>query len=278
MNSSIGVLGCGLIGGSIGMALRHEGTHVIGFDRPEVLQRALDRGAIDEAAASIDTLTQRAIPLVLALPLQALLDTLAQHRSALVRCPWILDVAGVKQRVLERAAQAQIHNLVGGHPMAGSQRSSIEAARVDLFIDRPFVLCSDSPCPADRAEALVRAIGARPIIMTAAQHDVEVARVSHLPHLLAQAAMACEPSKRAVPSLAAGSWRDLTRVAQSDPSQWAALFEANAPALGHALDELIDTLKEARRRLADPQRAHEPIDDPQALAQARTAVDPNLPQ
>lgn len=271
----IGIVGCGLIGGSLGLALRRTRVPVIGLDRPEVLDRALDRGAIDEAASSLDTLTHTCPTIVLALPLTPLLELLDHHVEMLERAELVLDVAGVKQVVHARASK--IRGFVGGHPMAGSERSSIEAARHDLFTDRPFVLCSDAPGPIERARELVVMLGAKPVVMTAAEHDLEIARLSHLPHLLAQAAMACEPSERAGPMLAAGSWRDLTRVAKSDPSQWAALFAANAPALAHALDDLLAVLQEARRRLGDPDRAAQPVDDAAALAQARAAVDPELP-
>ncbi|MEM6290567.1 MAG: prephenate dehydrogenase/arogenate dehydrogenase family protein [Myxococcota bacterium] len=290
MPERIAIVGCGLIGGSLGLALRasRPAATVVGIDRGSVLTTAQARGAIDEGWALGPTLAEQVADcdtVLLATPpgvLEQALATLGQTPAS----GWqlVLDTAGVKGTIMESAQRHGVPAFVGGHPMAGSERSSIAAAREDLFSGRPFVLCPGTDDNAlARAEALVRDIGANAILMDATEHDASVAWISHLPHLLAQALVAQvhDPKRREAPAqaaaLAAGSWRDVTRVAASSPALWADLFEANADALGDCLDAVIAGLGRARERLRNPQTAGIPVDDPTTLAALRTALTDRLP-
>ncbi len=290
MSDRIAIVGCGLIGGSLGLALRAspDAPTVVGIDRAATLETARTRGAIDESQTlgpSLAGLVADCDTVILAVPPGALDDALASlGRDPAARWQLVLDVAGVKGPVMQSARTHRVPAFIGGHPMAGSERSSIEAARKDLFEGRPFILCPGNDAHAlPRAEALVRAIGARPTTMKEEEHDAAVAWISHLPHLLAQSLVAHvhDPVRRDAPeravALAAGSWRDVTRVAASSPALWSDLFAANADALGGCLDALIHSLSRARERLRDPQTARTPVEDPDTLARLRAEATGVLP-
>lgn len=259
----------------MGLALRAR-TTVLGVDRAPVVARAQQRGAI-EAAVSLSGALAQCQALVVATPLEAARGILKAIGGYDSPPELVLDVAGVKQPVMQWAREAGLATFVGGHPMAGSEQHSIEAARADLFAGRPFVLCpGDNERAHDHARAIVTATGARTAVMDPATHDEAVAHASHLPHLLAQAMVACStPTARA---LAAGSWRDVTRVAQSDPEQWSMLFAANSQALGAALDQLLNVLQRARARLHDPVCAPHPVERVKQLAEIRRQLDAALPK
>ncbi len=286
---SVAILGCGLIGGSLGLALKRgdPALEVVGIDRSSVIDAAMRRGAIDRGfpPARLERALRDQQALVLGLPMSALLTALDGLADLeLPQLELILDVAGVKAPVLARAGAVGLTNFVGGHPMAGGEQGGIEAATPGLFDDRPFVLCplGPGPSPLRRAVGLVQAAGARALVLDPETHDRAVGLTSHLPHLVAQALMACasafpSPDSELPWALAAGSWRDATRVAESDPGLWAELFAANAAGLGAALDPLIELLTQARDRLRDPATATTPIDDPQSLRDLRAALRARLP-
>lgn len=285
--TTVAIVGCGLIGSSMGLALQRLPVtpNVIGVDRPEVIEAAIERGAIDMGCGTDIPLAEavaEAHILVLATPPEAIDALLVQIAAHPRRYRLVLDVAGVKHAVVERARALGMSRFVGGHPMAGAESSGPEHARADLFDDRPFVLCGEEGPSLRLATAFAERLGARPMLMDALEHDRRVALTSHLPHLVAQALMACarteaEADLEPATSLAAGSWRDATRVAASDPALWDALFRDNATALGHQLDRLLSVLQDARKRLGDPATAGAPVADAEALQRLRMTMASFLP-
>ena len=220
------VLGTGLIGASVGMGLRGAGWHVTGWDPdPEALATSADRGALDRAEASAAVaLAGRPHLVVLAGPQGAVVDTLGtMEYSGLVT-----DVAAVKVPVV--AAARHLAHFVGGHPMAGREVSGPEAASAALFRGAAWVLVDDGADAGDleSVEEMVADLGARPLRMSAAEHDAAVGMVSHLPQVLAAALLRQAAESSGALDLAAGSFRDLTRVAASDAEAWAGLLVANA--------------------------------------------------
>ncbi|HEX4991981.1 MAG TPA: prephenate dehydrogenase/arogenate dehydrogenase family protein, partial [Rubrobacteraceae bacterium] len=215
MNRTLGIVGVGLIGGSVGLAARNAGWNVIGVDRPEVLEEAVSSGAVDhpstlEEARSADLV-------VLAAPISRVTDLVAElpPTDAL-----ITDVASAKMAVVR---EAEDHGLrfVGGHPMAGSQLSGVAHARADLFKGaRYFLTPTDRTDPDAYREvaAFVRELGAVPTAVDPEKHDLLMAALSHLPHLMAVALLkvASDVSPEAL-SFAGPSFRDLTRVGASSP-------------------------------------------------------------
>ncbi len=250
------VIGCGLIGGSLAFALKQTGmvNHVIGYDVDRrTLRAALERGAIDETAERLDAALQGADLVVIAAPVPTtiiLLKDIARHESLLAEGAIITDVGGTKRRVMDTAQQLFARcEFIGGHPMAGSEKSGILAANARLLENAVYVL---TPMDSTDSQAflalstLIQATGARVHRMGAHQHDRVVASISHVPHLIA-AALVNQVRVRADtdPShteLAAGGFRDITRIASSDPLLWRDMTLENHSEIVPILDDWISAV------------------------------------
>ena len=241
------ISGTGLLGASIGLGLTREGWTVQGWDPSQaVLDAALELGAIAAKAASFDELAvSDAELIILAGPPAAVVDQV----TGLETDALVIDVAGVKQAVV---AAARPRHFVGTHPMAGREVTGPQGASPSLFRGATWVVVEDGAAATDLAEVeeILRALGAEPIRMTATEHDAAVAMISHLPQVLA-AALANEAADRTrVLDLAAGSFRDLTRVAASDPTLWVDLLDKNATEVNAAIADLQDRLGNVAAALA----------------------------
>lgn len=246
-----GLVGIGLIGGSVGLALRSAGWHVTGTDTDPVrATRALELEVVDELGIDPDAeLT------FVAVPVSAVPDAAA---AALAAGGVVTDVGSVKARVV---AAVDHPRFVGGHPMAGSEAIGVDGARADLFDGAAWVLTPTSSTD-QQAHALVhsvvRSFGADVLTLAPAQHDRLVATVSHVPHLTAAALMQMAASRgqsdAALLRLAAGGFRDMTRIAAGDPGMWLDVCADNRDAIVDVLDELVEGLQELRRvvDLGDP--------------------------
>ena len=233
-----GVLGTGLIGTSVALALTGRGWSVTGWDpNPERLLAAADRGALT-AADRAGVVAGPNDLLVLAGPPAAIIADL----ESLDTDGLVTDVAGVKMPVA--AAGSHLRRFVPGHPMAGRETTGPDAASGALFRGASWVLVEGSdPGPTDEMEAIVASMGARPIRMSATDHDAAVALVSHLPQVLAAALVQEAATHPAFHDLAAGGFRDLTRVAASDPSMWSEILSANGSQVAAALASFIGRLE-----------------------------------
>lgn len=245
------VVGTGLIGGSIGLALRAQDWHVTGSDRnSDRAQQALARGALDclgdDDAAEIT---------FVATPVGAVAD---QAAVALKGGGVVTDVGSVKASIVSTVDDPRF---VGGHPMAGSEQDGVEGADGSLFAGSVWVLTPVAGTDPD-AHSLVRSVvsslGARVVELSPARHDELVAVVSHVPHLTAAALMGLA-SERAeehgvVLRLAAGGFRDMTRVAAGDPGMWPDICAENAPAIVELLVDLEAALARVRQTVASGDR------------------------
>lgn len=234
-----GIIGTGLIGASVGLALREQGWDTIGWDpEPTSLRVASDRGAVTPAA-DVSTAIDEVDVVILAGPLGANIELLgSMSTSALVT-----DVTSVKRPVLGAVPGAM--RFVGGHPLAGREHAGPAAASPALFRGAPWVICTDdaSRPDIDEISAMVASIGANPVEMTAADHDRAIADTSHLPHLIAVALtnlVARDPVHR---DLVAGSFRDLTRVAGADTGWWPDVLAANSDEVVAALGGLVQEME-----------------------------------
>ena len=267
MTSSVGIIGTGLIGSSLGMALRRArpSLHVVGFDLdPHELATAERLGAIDEAATSAEDAAARADLLVLAVPVQAV-PTAAKQLAPMLHDDAILtDVASVKSPIvdaLQAAAPAHVH-VIGGHPMAGSHERGAAHASADLFVGATYLLTPTTHTSAvayQRLHGLIAAIGARPMAVEPARHDQLVAVVSHLPQLTASTLMNLAAERASTDHaelllLAAGGFRDTTRVAASHPQLWLDICAENREAIVAALDDFSERLRTLRSIVADEDR------------------------
>ncbi|MGI9609942.1 MAG: prephenate dehydrogenase [Acidimicrobiia bacterium] len=241
----VGIAGTGLIGSSIGQGLRSGGTDVVGWDPdPDVLALARSVEAIDRTAGSENELLSGGLDLViLAGPPRAVTATVASlDEAGLDPATLVMDVAGVKVPVISAVPDGC--RFVGTHPMAGRERSGPEAASPALFRGAAWVVCGDGASVEDTqaVEAVVVSLGGRVVQMTAAEHDEAVAMVSHLPQVLAAVLMTEATDRTSALDLAAGSFRDLTRVAASEPSGWVELLAENASQIKAAVADLSDRL------------------------------------
>lgn len=229
----------------MGLGLRSQGWEVAGWDPdPAALAEASRRGAI---GTRLDRPGTEADLVVLAAPPDAIVTSLARIETDAL----VTDIAGVKTPIV--ASAAHLGHFVGGHPMAGGETSGASLATRTMFHGATWVLTSDGAADVDlaRASAIVESLGANPVVMTAAEHDAAVARVSHVPHVLAAALMHLADSDPASLSLAGGGFRDLTRIAAGDSSWWAEVLNANAAQVDAGIEELQKTLDDWRRVISD---------------------------
>jgi prephenate dehydrogenase len=264
MFEKIGIVGLGLVGGSIALAARQlwPASLVIGVDNKGVLETAMRLHAIDVAADDLVVLAEADL-VILAAPARqniVLLDELDLHvRQAAV----VTDTSSTKRAIVDAARGLPARfTFVGGHPLGGAARSGLEHARPDLFRDRPWLLTptgDNGGRAVEQLSAFARALGAEPHVMDPAAHDRLLAFLSHLPQLTASALM--QVVGRAVGEdslrLAGRGLADTTRLASSPPEIWRDIAATNADWLGEALDALVAVLDELRRDLMSGDRLAE---------------------
>jgi prephenate dehydrogenase len=242
---TIAVAGLGLIGGSLALALSRRGYRVLGVDRPGPLRRARRARAI-EGAARLEAALERARVLVLAAPPAANLRLL-RRVARLAPGAVVTDVTSVKRPIAAEAGRLGLRGFVGGHPMAGSEGSGFGAASADLFRGQPWIVVPGAPPAAlRRVLRLVRDVGAHPVVIGAEHHDRVVARISHLPQLVAWALLAAaraDPATRRRLQLAGPGFRDMTRLARSPRPLWREILRANR-------DEVETALRDFRAALS----------------------------
>ena len=231
------ILGIGLIGSSVGMALRAAGWHVSGWDADAAaLAVAHEREAIDTPLEGPGVGDAGLV--VVAAPPAATIGMLERLETEAL----VTDVAGVKAPIV--AAAGGLSHFVGGHPMAGRAGSGPQNATPNLFQGASWIVTSDGAADADieRVSEVVAGLGAHPVVMSAVDHDRAVAAISHLPHVLAAALLEMAASDPRAFDLASGSFRDLTRVAASDSVAWTELLAANAGDVVGAIEQLQSEL------------------------------------
>jgi prephenate dehydrogenase len=264
----IGIVGLGLIGGSIALAAREiwPASLVIAVDNKDVLETAMRLHAIDVAADDAVVLAEADV-IILAAPVRQnllLLESLDEH----VGQPAVVTDTGSAKRAIVEAAKLlpPRFTFIGGHPLGGAAASGLEHARPDLFKGRPWLFTprGDSGGESlDKLVAFVRAMGADPRILDAAAHDRLLAFLSHLPQLTASALMQVVGDAVGANGLelAGRGLIDTTRLASSPAEIWRDIAATNADEIGQALDTLIDLLQELRGDLTTGDRLAEIFED-----------------
>jgi len=261
--STVAVVGTGLIGGSIGLGLRDRGVHVIGLDDDaDASAAALDAGAIREVATDLAAVANTVDLVILATPVATIADWVIAALDA--GAPAVTDVGSVKGPVVEAVAAARPNDAaryVGGHPMAGSEQSGVGGATANLFAGAMWVLTPTEhtePHVFARVRTVAGMLGAETVAVTPTQHDALVAMVSHVPQLAATTLMdvaAKSGEEHAMMlRLAAGGFRDMTRIAAGNPLIWPDICVANRDAILSALDHYVAALTEVRRHVAFGER------------------------
>ena len=247
--SSIAIVGLGLIGGSIALAVRDRwpASRVFGVDSESVLAHALGAGAIERGFETIAALPESSL-IVLAAPVRQNIELLQQISRPTI----VTDVGGTKRDIVNAArALPPALAFVGGHPLGGGERGGFAFARPDLFAGRPWIFTPDGDStgdPVERLSRLVTGLGAKPSIMSADEHDRVMAFVSHLPQLAASALMDAVGSAAHSEGLrmAGRGLVDTTRLASSPADVWRDICLTNADSIEKALDCLIQRLTQLR--------------------------------
>ena len=264
MTGTVAIVGVGMIGGSLGMALRERAGvgEVRGLDPdPAALEAAVAAGAITRAAGSVEEAADGAEAVFLAAPVRRLAELAGSVLAASGPDCVVSDVGSAKSGVVQALAPVQRERFIGGHPICGSEGSGVAHARADLFEGATYFLTPTAetrPALYERLHGLVSAIGARPSAIDAAAHDDLMAMVSHLPHVLAatlihQAAETAPKGREALRS-AGPSFADLTRVAGANPPLWADILLANSGSVVGAIRDQVGRLEGFADALASGDR------------------------
>jgi prephenate dehydrogenase len=254
------IVGVGLIGGSVGLAMRARNVagRIVGTgSRPATLEAARKLGAITEIATEPDKAVAGAELVVICAPIDHIVEQalrLAPH------CPpgtLMTDAGSTKAQIVAQIERASAEpgwrhdvRFVGSHPLAGNEKQGPRHASAELFEGRTVVITPSDSSPAADVETVSefwRSLGAKTVKMPAAEHDAALAMTSHLPHLVAAAIAGATPEEYV--TLTAGGWQDTTRIAAGDPALWRQILLANRENLLDALDRLTQLLSEWRHAL-----------------------------
>ena len=262
MFNRIAIIGLGLIGGSVGLALHNAkaAQQVIGYDLGKgVSNQAQKVGAIDQSCATLADAVRGAELVVLATPVGAMHSLLQALSPLLTPGTVVTDVASTKVQVISWAEEYLPASVafVGGHPMTGKELSGVEAADAALFQGRIYCLTPTThtkPAAIHKVSTFVEALGARVRFLEPAEHDGQVAGVSHLPFVASIALMNTVAEGAGwvdAAFLASGGFRDMTRLAAGNPEMYRDICLSNSTALTRWLDDYISTLSTLRDRIAD---------------------------
>lgn len=242
----ITVAGLGLMGGSLAAALRQADADLKlrGVDTdPLVVAQAVEQGIVDEATTDLADGVDGATIVVLATPVRTIIELIGRLGPLLGEGCLLLDLGSTKAAVVEAMMALPAHiEAIGGHPLCGREVSGLAAAEATLYRDKVFVLCPlprTRPAALERAETLVRAVGARPLLMDPARHDRLIAMTSHLPYLLATSLIAAAEEMARHDDLlwevVASGFRDTSRLAASNVTVMTDILMTNRAAVGEAL-------------------------------------------
>ena len=264
MFQQLGVIGCGLMGGSFALALKRAGLvkRVVGYSKsPSTTEKARKLGVIDTAAESALLAVAGSDIVLIAVPVAATEATFKAIKHLIEPGTLFMDVGSTKRDVVDaarRVLKEQVGNFVPAHPIAGKETAGIEHADAMLYAGRQVIL---TPLQQTRPELLQKAtdtwaaIGCQVLKMSAENHDAAFAAVSHLPHLLAFALVhevAGRKNSEQLFSFAAGGFRDFTRIASSHPEMWRDICAANKDQLLLELKNFMGKLEQVRGLLDDP--------------------------
>ncbi len=263
----ITVIGLGLIGGSLGMALKRslgEKAEITGCARrTEVAERAIQLGAVDRTEARLEKAVVDSNIVIVATPVMSVRGVFQQIADHLPQNAIVSDVGSTKHEIMQWAQNIlpSTIDFIGGHPMTGKETSGIDAAEADLFNGRIYCLTPSGKAARESVNAmerLVKSIGASPVFIDPAQHDRLVAGISHLPLLLSSALVSMLADSghwSNMSKLAASGYRDTTRLASGNPDLHMGICTTNRQAIIEWMDRYIDQLRECRRLIAEDEEA-----------------------
>ncbi|MDM9583862.1 prephenate/arogenate dehydrogenase [Nostoc sp. GT001] len=249
---NIGILGLGLIGGSLGFDLRSQGHHILGVSRREATcQKAVSLGSVDEASVDLSLLAAAEVVFICT-PLALIVHQFEQLVAHLPVTTIVTDVGSAKAQIVKDITPLW-DNFIGGHPMAGRTDSGIEAAQRDLFVDKPYVLTPITTTPTSAitvVEEIVRSLGANIYYCQPEQHDRAVSWISHLPVMVSSSLIAACLSEtdpdvlQLAQKLASSGFRDTSRVGGGNPELGVMMARYNRQALLRSLQQYRQNLDE----------------------------------
>lgn len=261
----VAILGLGLMGGSLGLALRRRGYsgRIVGYARrPETREVALADGAVDEVAAEPQTAVRDADVVVICVPILATAGLVEACVPGLKQGAVVTDVGSTKAALADAIGPMLAGTgafFVGSHPIAGSEQQGLEGARADLYEGATVVVTPGDGCETAAVaatDALWRSVGARIVHMPASNHDEILARTSHLPHMIAAvlaSTVGRGPSHEEMAPYCGTGYRDTTRIAAGSPAVWMDILRTNRRAIAEELTvcrevlaHLIDAIREVR--------------------------------
>lgn len=260
---TVAILGMGLMGGSFGMACLRKGlvSRVVGYDLdPQATQAALEAEAVTDRAFTLAWAVKEADLVVIATPVGAIAEVFAETAPFLKAGCIVTDVGSTKAGVVRQveAASTAAVNFVGGHPVAGSESHGIGAASAELYDGCLWILTptkATSTGAQAALEKLLAGLGAKVLKLDPAKHDEALALTSHLPQLLSSTLMGfaadAATTGEGLPLLAAGGFRDMTRIAASSPEMWVDIVRENQPALLALLNRFRHTLADLYQMLEE---------------------------
>lgn len=264
----LAIIGVGLIGGSLARALKKAKAcnSITGFGRDEAnLKRAVNMGVIDEYSTDLSPVVRDADVVVLATPLMTVEPLLEDMVGQLRPHAVITDVGSAKGSIVQAARSvlgADLKNFVPGHPIAGMEKSGVDASFAELFVDHLVILTplpENSPMAIDLVTRMWEACGARVVSLEVEHHDQVLAATSHLPHVLAYALVDClagMDEHDEIFRFSAGGFRDFTRIASSSPEMWSDICVSNRDKLLTVIDQFKHHLDGIGRLIKDQDRDH----------------------
>ncbi|HIP02513.1 MAG TPA: prephenate dehydrogenase [Campylobacterales bacterium] len=238
----IGIVGLGLMGGSLGLALKStmEDVKLVGFDHNKIhCEEANKLGFVDEIV-SFDILKKSDV-IILAIPVEAIIKTF-ENLKDIEPDTTIIDLGSTKAKIVALTPKEIETNLVAAHPMAGIEKFGPNAAFGELYAGQVVVLCDiekNSPLHKQRAIDIFNALKMKIVYMNAKAHDLHAAYISHLPHAISYAlanSVLKQEDPKSILALAAGGFRDMSRIAKSSPNMWSDIFQQNSTNLLHAIE------------------------------------------
>ncbi len=253
----IAVVGLGLMGGSFGLALKEsmDNIHIVGFDHnSDHLDRALELGLMDEIASF--KMVKESDVIILATPVLAIKEIL-KDLVDISKDTTIIDLGSTKEEIVSSTPSIIRENLVAAHPMAGIESFGPDAAFKDLYTDKIVVLCNtedSAPLHKDRAVEIFKNLKMKIVYMDAKEHDIHAAYISHLPHAISYAlanSVLKQEEPKSILTLAAGGFKDMSRIAKSSPQMWSDIFKQNKRNILDSIDSFERELLYAKELIED---------------------------
>jgi len=260
----ITIIGVGLIGGSLGLALKEKKPNfkIVGIDKQEIIEKAITRGAIDEGTVNLEEGIKEADIVIVATPVKTILNILTQINPFLKKGCLVTDTGSTKQQIVQKANKVLSEDVffIGGHPMAGSEECSIESAELHLFHNKTYILTpthKSNLVALDKIFLLTKMIGAKKLILDPLEHDRIVSAVSHLPQIMAVSLinvigeLALRENNNNYFKAIGEGFKDMTRIASSPYKMWEDICDTNQENILEMIQEFRNYLGIIEEKLKD---------------------------